>query len=115
MAARGDDDCTHPTSCRVPTKQPVAIGVHLQASSSSSLQLPLLVVALVVLCLHTDTLTVSRPLTGDQKLVSERGKFVLGFFQPQLRCFGFVPNVPAIKGEDTGLAAISNFEFSPVP
>ncbi|BAF06964.1 Os01g0890600 [Oryza sativa Japonica Group] len=58
------------------------------SSSSVQFQLRLLVVALF-LCLHgralhaTDTLTVSRPLTGDQKLVSERGKFALGFFQPK--------------------------------
>ncbi|BAD82386.1 hypothetical protein [Oryza sativa Japonica Group] len=57
---------------------------------SVQFQLRLLVVALF-LCLHgralhaTDTLTVSRPLTGDQKLVSERGKFALGFFQPKVK------------------------------
>nr|CAB3451022.1 unnamed protein product [Digitaria exilis] len=48
-----------------------------------------LVLVVLVLCFHgrglhaTDTLTVARPLTGDQKLISERGKFALGFFQPQ--------------------------------
>ncbi|KAF0917741.1 hypothetical protein E2562_021238 [Oryza meyeriana var. granulata] len=64
------------------------MGTCRLSSSSDQRQLRLLVVALV-LCLHgrglhaTDTLTAGRPLTGDQKLISERGKFALGFFQPQ--------------------------------
>uniref|UniRef100_A0A0E0JS12 Receptor-like serine/threonine-protein kinase n=1 Tax=Oryza punctata TaxID=4537 RepID=A0A0E0JS12_ORYPU len=62
--------------------------MQFETRDSKRFQLRLLVVALI-LCLHgrvlhaTDTLTVGRPLTGDQKLVSERGKFALGFFQPQ--------------------------------
>jgi hypothetical protein len=29
-----------------------------------------------------DTVAVGRPLSGGQRLVSKRGKFALGFFQP---------------------------------
>uniref|UniRef100_A0A452ZQ32 Receptor-like serine/threonine-protein kinase n=1 Tax=Aegilops tauschii subsp. strangulata TaxID=200361 RepID=A0A452ZQ32_AEGTS len=56
---------------------------------SCSLLLHLLVVVALLVPSHgsssnaTDTITASRPLTGDQKLISQRGKFALGFFQPQ--------------------------------
>ncbi|VAH21852.1 unnamed protein product [Triticum turgidum subsp. durum] len=57
--------------------------------SCSLLLLHLLVVVALLVPSHgsssnaTDTLTASRPLSGDQKLISQRGKFALGFFQPQ--------------------------------
>ncbi|KAM0925948.1 hypothetical protein ACQ4PT_003824 [Festuca glaucescens] len=33
-------------------------------------------------CRAADTIAVGRPLSGEQRLVSKRGKFALGFFQP---------------------------------
>uniref|UniRef100_A0A0D9V8T6 non-specific serine/threonine protein kinase n=1 Tax=Leersia perrieri TaxID=77586 RepID=A0A0D9V8T6_9ORYZ len=48
----------------------------------------LYMIILVLLSLHesplhaADTLTTNQPLSGDQKLISQDGKFALGFFQP---------------------------------
>jgi len=37
----------------------------------------------------TDTLTVTQPLSGDRKLISQNGSFALGFFQPTGEPFFF--------------------------
>jgi hypothetical protein len=48
----------------------------------------MLAVILLVLSLQgspagaTDTITATQPLSGQQKLVSQGGKFALGFYQP---------------------------------
>jgi hypothetical protein len=51
----------------------------------------ILVLSLQESPLHAaDTLTAEQPLSADQKLISQDGKFALGFFQPAGEHFLFI-------------------------
>ncbi len=60
--------------------------VHEMATcqfSSCVLSMIVLILSIHENPLHAvDTLTANQPLSGDQKLISQDGKFALGFFQP---------------------------------